>query len=129
MEQIDAETNARYETLSPIYSSIHRADRRVPLLPDDPMWAAELRRSVQARMDGVGLKPEEPLFDIVEVHDWSQDGWRVNEDYVRTCAHCEFTLRTDELTSRFIQRQGIGEGSGLGQSCVIPTDHKPPEGS
>jgi CRISPR-associated endoribonuclease Cas6 len=125
MEQIEPVTEACYESLSPVFTSIYRDDDRVSLMPNEPMWAARLRDSVKRRMESAGRLPDDFQFDIVEVENWESDGWRINENYVRPCAHCEFTLRTDETTSHFIQRQGIGEGSGVGLSCVIPSDHKP----
>ena len=125
MEQIQPESNAEYEALSPIYSTIYRGDDRVPLMPDDPMWAVQIRNSVQKRMKAAGRFPEDFQLDIVEINSWESDGWRINEDHIRQCAQCEFELRADETTSHFIQRQGISEGSGVGLSCVMPIEHKP----
>lgn len=125
VEQIVPETRARYRTLSPVFASRHRDDSRVPLHPDDPMWGSRLRRSVHGRMKGREYDINEFQFDIEAVHAWEEDGMRVSSEYVRSCTHAEFTLRTDQLTSRFVQRHGISEGSGLGLSTVIPIKHLP----
>lgn len=125
VEQIEPEPHGRYRTVAPIFASRHRDGDRVALHPDDPMWAARLRRSVRGRMDGRGYDTDLFQFDIEAIHGWEEEGMRITSDHVRSCTHTEFTLRTDPLTSRFIQRHGIGEGSGLGLSTVIPVDHLP----
>lgn len=50
---------------------------------------------------------------------------RVNSDHIRSCTHTEFTLRTDEFTSQFSQRQRITKASGLELSTVISVDYLP----
>ncbi|MEZ3118225.1 hypothetical protein RYH80_20115, partial [Halobaculum sp. MBLA0147] len=125
VEQIESVTQARYRTLSPIFSTIHRDGDRVPLHPDDPMWGHRLHESVRDRMTSREYDTSAFQFDLEATHGWEEDGMRVNSDHIRSCTHTEFTLRTDELTSRFVQRQGIAEGSGLGLSTVIPVDHLP----
>lgn len=125
MEQIEAEQRARYRTVSPIFVSRHRDNNRVALHPDDPMWGVELRDGIQARMDAMGYDTEHFEFDLEQVHSWKEDSMRVNSDHSRSCTYGEFTLRSDPATSRFIQRQGLGEGSGMGMSCVMPVSHIP----
>ena len=123
--QIEPETHGRYRTVAPIFSTIYRDDSRVELRANDPMWAAQLRQSVRRRMEAREYSTDEFQFDIEAVHGWDEDGMRVASDHVRSCTHAEFTLRTNPLTSRFVQRQGIGEGSGVGLSTVVPVDHLP----
>lgn len=125
LNQIESETHARYRTLSPIFASIDRDGTRTPLHPDDPMWGSRLRQSVHGRMEGHDYDVTEFRFDLEAVHGWEEEGMRVSSDHVRSCTHAEFTLRSDPLTSRFVQRHGIAEGSGLGLSTVIPVDHLP----
>jgi CRISPR-associated endoribonuclease Cas6 len=125
MEQIEAVETARYRTVSPIFVSIQRRGQQEGLLPDDPMWTVRVRDSVKGRMEARDYSTADFEFDLRYIHNWKEDSMRVNSDYVRTCTYGEFTLKADPVTSRFIQRHGIGEGTGMGMSCVMPVSHIP----
>jgi CRISPR/Cas system endoribonuclease Cas6 (RAMP superfamily) len=89
------------------------------------MWGVELRDGVRGRMEAMDFDTNDFQFDLETVHSWKEDSMRVNSDHSRSCTYGEFTLRSDPVTSRFIQRQGIGEGTGMGMSCVMPVSHIP----
>lgn len=125
MEQITSETEARYRTVSPVSVTRHRGDYRIELHPDDPMWGVEIRQSVRDRMKHKGYDVEDFDLDIIRVHSWKKDAMQVSSERKRSCTYGEFTINCQETTSRFIQRNGLAEGSGMGMSCVMPVDHIP----
>jgi hypothetical protein len=89
------------------------------------MWAVEIRDSVRARMSARDYDIDEFDLDIIRVHSWKNDAMQVSSDYKRSCTYGELTIDCQETTSRFIQRNGLAEGSGMGMSCVMPVDHIP----
>jgi CRISPR-associated endoribonuclease Cas6 len=125
LEQIEAVERARYRTLSPVYASQYRDERREDLFPDDGMWYVRLRDNVRDRMEA--RREETPAqFDIEDVHWWKQKRLRVGDGWA-SATRMEFTLRTDSTTSHFVQQQGLGERTGMGFGTVMPISHIPEE--
>jgi len=125
MEQISDKREARYRTVSPMSVTRQRGEYQVELHPEDPMWAVEIRNSVRGRMEAREYDVDDFDLDIIRVHSWKKDGMKVNSDHKRSCTYGEMTINCGEVTSRFIQRNGLAEGSGMGMSCVMPVDHIP----
>lgn len=107
-------TEAWYRSVSPIYISRWRDDRRESLLPEDDAWATELRRSVKNRLEHREGLPDDFRLDVGEVHRWKQKSLRITKDRWYKCARCEVTLRTDRTTSEFIQKYGSGKRRAWG---------------
>lgn len=125
LKQIHGVTEARYRSISPIFISRRVDEKREPVFPDESAWTTELRRSVRGRLEARGQLPSNFRLDIGPVHWWEQKSRRVAEERWYKCARCEVTIRADRDTSLFIQEQGLGEASGMGMSCVMPTSHIP----
>lgn len=125
LDTIEGVTDARYRTLSPIYVSQYRDDRREDLFPSDGMWYARLQQNVTDRMEAMREETVDQ-FSIDEVH-WSKEKrLRVGDGWC-SATRMELSIRADEQTSTFIQEQGLGERTGMGFGCVVPVDHIPAE--
>ena len=127
MEPIEGVVETKYRTLSPIYVSKRGSDgERQDLLPKDGMWFNNLIDGVRGRMEAnTDETPSE--FVIEDVDWWKGKRLRVADEGWVQCARMELEIRTDEKTSAFIQRQGLGERSGLGFGCVMPVEDIPAE--
>jgi CRISPR-associated endoribonuclease Cas6 len=125
LEPIEGVESARYRTLSPVYVSQYREDRREDLFPTDGMWFARLRDNVRDRMEAQwGQTPEHLVID--EVHWWKKKRLRVGDGW-SSAARMEVDIESDPETSHYIQQQGLGERTGMGFGTVMPIQQIPEE--
>jgi CRISPR-associated endoribonuclease Cas6 len=123
LERIEGVQTARYRTLSPVYVSQHREDRREDLTPDDGMWYARLQDNVRDRMSAQWDNTPD-RFIIDDVHWWKQKRLRVGDGWA-SAARMELTITADPETSHYIQQQGLGERTGMGFGTVMPMSQIP----
>lgn len=125
LDTIEGVESAKYRTLSPIYVSQYRDNRREDLVPSDGMWFARLRDNVRDRMKAQwGQTPDHLVID--DVYWWKQKRLRVGDGWA-SGARMKVDIEADPETSHYIQQQGLGERTGMGFGTVMPIIHIPEE--
>lgn len=126
LEPTHGVVKADYRSLSPVCVSHSVDGDRQYLRPDDGMWYARLRDGVRGRIEGYrGELPEDFEFSVDDIKWTKPKRLRVSGGGWAQCTLLEATIRADPVTSEFIQVHGLGERTGLGFGCVVPTDHLP----
>lgn len=128
IEPVHGVRKATYRTLSPVCVTQTIDGRREYLRPQDGMWFARVRESVHDRLAHEWGLPDDFEFSVDQMQWVKPKRLRISGfDGQANCARFEADIRTDVVTSEFIQEYGLGERTGMGFGSVMPTDHLPAE--
>nr|WP_160167008.1 CRISPR-associated endoribonuclease Cas6 [Natronococcus jeotgali] len=125
IETIEPVEETVYRTLSPVCVSHYVDENRIYLEPQDTMWGARIYKNVRERMKNTCGLPDNFKFSIDEIHWWKPKSLQVASEAYVPSARFEATIRADEKTSKFIQKQGLGERTGMGFGCIMPKSETP----